>query len=49
MDWVQSEKPLWILITPQEDHPVLMKLLSEQYEVKTENQLLVCYRLKTQS
>lgn len=44
--WIRSEQPLWILITPQEDNPELIEILASEYDLVSENESLMCYRLK---
>lgn len=45
MEWVSTEKPLWVLTTPQEDNPDLTRILHQEYELMLENELLIAYRL----
>ena len=46
MDWIQTENPTWILVTPQEDNETILALLDSRYEAVAGNDRLVSYRLK---
>lgn len=44
--WVRTEKPLWILVTPREANPELSEILHAQYEMIAGNDSLISFRLK---
>lgn len=46
IQWIRSEQPLWVLITPQEDNQDLVEILNQQYDLISKNELIVSYRLK---
>lgn len=46
MEYVETERPLWVVTLPQEWDPELLRILEEHYELHHENDYLMFYRAK---
>lgn len=45
IEWVGSEKPTWILVTPEETNPEMIQILHNQYIKQAGNEFIAAYRL----